>query len=151
MKIKNAGVWAGFVLLVFYSVFFLQSLSLKYYTKFGPGPGLFPVWLSGILILLILFYIWQSIKKEVILFSDIFPKGRGLGNILAVIGTLFLFMLIVNFTGFTIASTLLLFILLVREFKWHLALGISAGGSIIIFLVFKSLFDIPLPVNMFGW
>lgn len=84
-------------------------------------------------------------------FKDIFPKGRELGNILSVLASVVVFMLIVNFTGFIIASTVLLFILLVREYKWYSGLAISAVTSIILFIVFKSFFDIPLPVNMFGW
>jgi putative tricarboxylic transport membrane protein len=151
MKRQNAGVWAGIVLLLFAFVIFGQALSLKYYTKFGPGPGLFPLWLSGILIILSIIYIWHSLKKEIIPLSNIIPKGRERGNILAVLGSILLFMLIVNFTGFIVASTLLLFILLVREYKWHLALGISTGVSILLFLIFKTFFAIPLPVNIFGW
>lgn len=112
---------------------------------------MFPRWLSGILIIISIVYIWQSVKKEVFQFKDIFPKGRELGNILSVLASVVVFMLIVNFTGFIIASTVLLFILLVREYKWYSGLAISAVTSIILFIVFKSFFDIPLPVNMFGW
>ncbi|WP_155614691.1 tripartite tricarboxylate transporter TctB family protein [Paenibacillus validus] len=149
--VKNAGFWTGIVLLIFASIVFWQSFSLKYYTAFGPGPGMFPRWLSGILIIISIVYIWQSVKKEVFQFKDIFPKGRELGNILSVLASVVVFMLIVNFTGFIIASTILLFILLVREYKWYSGLAISAVTSIILFIVFKSFFDIPLPVNMFGW
>ncbi len=70
---------------------------------------------------------------------------------MSVLASVVVFMLIVNFTGFIIASTVLLFILLVREYKWYSGLAISAVTSIILFIVFKSFFDIPLPVNMFGW
>jgi putative tricarboxylic transport membrane protein len=148
---QNAGVWAGVVLLIFASVFFWQSLSLKYQTKFGPGPGMFPRWLSGILIVLTLIYIWQSVNKEVIRFSDILPKGKDLGNLIAVLGSVVLFILVVNYTGFTIAGTALLFILFVRQFKWYTALGMSLLVTLILFYIFKSLLSIPLPVNAFGW
>lgn len=151
MKRLNAGVWAGIFLLAFALVFFALSLSLKYYTKFGPGPGLFPVWLSGALIITSLVYIWQSFKKQGVSWADVLPKGREMGNVLSVLGSVLLFMIIVNVTGFVIASTVLLFILLRREYKWHLGLGISAGVSVLLFLIFKSYFAIPLPVNGFGW
>jgi hypothetical protein len=132
-------------------VIFWQALSLKYYTKFGPGPGMFPLWLSGLFIVVSLVYIWQSIKKEVILFAEILPQGKALGNILAVLGSLILFMVLVNFTGFIIASSVLLFIVLTREYKWYLGLGISVSASILLFLLFQKVFSIPLPVNVFGW
>lgn len=148
---KNAGLWAGIVLLLYASVMFWQSFSLKYFTPYGPGPAMFPRWLSAILIFISVFYIWQSVKKEVFRFGDILPKGRDMGNVLSVLASLFIFMLIVNFTGFTTASIVSLFILFVREYKWYSGLAISAATSIILFVVFKILFNIPLPVNMFGW
>ncbi|MDF2681133.1 MAG: tripartite tricarboxylate transporter family receptor [Brevibacillus sp.] len=151
MKRQNAGVWVGGIVVLFALVIFVQSFSLKYYTKFGPGPGLFPIWLSGILLLIGGAYIWHSLKKEVITWADILPKGREMGNVLSVILAVVIFMVIVNVTGFIIASTVLLFILLRREYKWYTGLGISSGVSIVLFLVFKSFFTIPLPVNMFGW
>jgi len=149
--LKNAGVWAGIVLLLYSSIIFGLSFKLKYFTAFGPGPGMFPRWLSLILMIISIIYIWQSVTKEVLLFGDIFPSGPELKNILAVIASVLVFMLTVNFAGFTIASTVLLFILLVRSYKWYLALAISVGTSILLFVVFKIFFHIPLPVNGFGW
>ncbi|MFY0544139.1 tripartite tricarboxylate transporter TctB family protein [Brevibacillus sp. H7] len=148
---RNAGLWAGIALLIYASVIFWQSFSLKYYTAFGPGPGMFPRWLSAILMMISVIYIWQSVTKEVFQVEDIFPKGREFGNILSVLVSVIVFMLIVNVTGFTIASTVLLFILLVREYTWYSGLAISAATSIVLFVVFKVFFDIPLPVNGFGW
>jgi putative tricarboxylic transport membrane protein len=148
---QNAGVWAGVVVLIFSSIIFWQSLSLKYTTNFGPGPGMFPRWLTAILIILSLIYIWQSIKKEVFRIAEVFPKGKDLGNVFSVLISVVVFMVIVNFTGFVIASTVLLFIVLRREFKWHIGLAISLFTSIVLFLLFKAFFNIPLPVNVLGW
>jgi hypothetical protein len=60
-------------------------------------------------------------------------------------------MVLVNFTGFIFASTVLLFIVFSREYKWYWGLGISIFTSIILFVIFKVFFGIPLPVSMFGW
>jgi hypothetical protein len=148
---QNAGVWAGIVMFIFASVVFFMALSLDYYTNLGPGPGLLPVWLSGILMILSVLYVVDSVKKEVIRFEEILPKGRDLGSILAILGSVIVFMLIVDFTGFTIASTVLLFVMLVRDYKWYVGLGISAVVSISLFLVFQTFLGIPLPVNELGW
>ncbi|NOU93511.1 hypothetical protein GC093_09805 [Paenibacillus sp. LMG 31456] len=148
---QNAGVWVGVSLFLFAAVLFWQSLSLKYQTNFGPGPGMFPRWLIAILMLFSLIYIWQSIKKVVIRFADVFPKGRELGNVLSVLTSVVVFMLIVNFVGFITAGTVLLFMLFAREYKWYSALGISLLVSILLFVIFKSAFSIPLPVNVWGW
>ncbi|MDF2962929.1 MAG: tripartite tricarboxylate transporter family receptor [Paenibacillus sp.] len=148
---KNAGVWFGFFIFLLGCVLFWQSLSLDYKSSIGPGPGLFPLWLSGGLILLSLLYIIESVRKEVIRISDILPKGKGLGNVLVIIGSCVIFMIVVSFAGFVIAGTLLIFMLLVREYKWYRALGISFVIALATFVVFQTLLDVPLPVNEFGF
>jgi hypothetical protein len=149
--LKNAGVWFGFFIFLLGCVLFWQSLSLDYKSSIGPGPGLFPLWLSGGLILLSLLYIIESVRKEVIRISDILPKGKGLGNVLVIIGSCVIFMIVVSFAGFVIAGTLLIFMLLVREYKWYRALGISFVIALATFVVFQTLLDVPLPVNEFGF
>lgn len=151
INMQNAGVWSGIIILIYASVMFFQAYSLKYYTQTGPGPGLFPLWLSGLLIIVTLIYIWQSLKKEVVSFKDIFPKGKALGNVVSVWVASFLFMLMLNYTGFIFASSFLLFTLFIRGYKWQWALGLAIGTSIFLFLAFDKVFGIPLPVSIFGW
>lgn len=148
---QNAGVWAGIVFLAYASGMFWQSLSLKYYTQYGPGPGLFPRWLSGILFVLALLFIWQSIKDEVVTFRDIFPKGKAFFNVASVWVACIVFMLLLDYTGFIIASSILLFTLFIRSYNWQWALGLSVVISVILFLTFDKAFGIPLPVSVFGW
>ncbi|KYZ76661.1 hypothetical protein AXX12_09585 [Anaerosporomusa subterranea] len=148
---ENLGVWIGIVVLIYASGMFWLALSLKYYTQFGPGPGLFPLWLSGILIVITLLFIWQSVKHDAIRFWDVFPNRKAFRNVLSVWGSILLFMILLNYTGFTIASSILLYTLFIRGYKWHWALGLSIGVSVFLFLAFNKAFGIPLPVNALGW
>ncbi|MFS0774950.1 tripartite tricarboxylate transporter TctB family protein [Neobacillus sp. 3P2-tot-E-2] len=151
MRIQNAGFWGGIAVLIYSAVIFAQSLSLNYYTEFGPGPGFFPLWLSGILIILSIGLILGSIKKEKIFFKDILPKGRSLMRVVLVPASLIVFILIVNFTGFIIASSVLLFLVFILEFKWYMSLALSSSISILLFFIFQSILEVPLPVNVLGW
>lgn len=149
---NNAGVWAGMVLLAYAATILYQSLSLDYATRLGPGPGFFPLWLSVILILLTIAYIWDSVKGEVTRMSDILPKDkRARDNILLTLGGLFVFPLVVEFLGFIVSGSILLFIMCIREFKWYTSLGMAIGISCLLFFVFQSLLGVTLPVNEFGW
>ncbi|MBP1153608.1 MULTISPECIES: tripartite tricarboxylate transporter TctB family protein [unclassified Paenibacillus] len=148
---RNAGLWASLLLLVFSIFMFWQSLSYPYYTSSGPGPGFLPRWIGGALIVLSLLYMWESIKKSVIYFTDILPKGRPLISVLVALGSLLVFIAIVGFAGFVISAIVLLFISLVREYKWYSALGISIVTSLFVFYVFYTLLGVPLPVNALGW
>lgn len=148
---RNAGVWSGSIILLFASVIFYQALSLDYSTPLGPGPGFFPRWLGGLLAILAVAYIWDSIKNEVITISDMLPGGKALGNIVATLLGMVLFLAVVSSTGFVVAGTMLLFIMFVREYKWYTAFGVSFGISLLLLIVFQSILGVSLPVNEFGW
>jgi putative tricarboxylic transport membrane protein len=148
---KNIGFYFAIIILLFASFMFWQSFDYKYYTEFGPGPGLLPRWLNGGLIILTLIYIFQSVTKDVVLSSDVLPKKDVLKKVLSFPATLIMFILIVNFTGFMIAGTAMIFILLFKEYKWYIALGISAVTTGFLFFVFKTLLLVPLPVNILGF
>jgi putative tricarboxylic transport membrane protein len=148
---KNAGVCAASLFILFSLVMLWQSFTLDYYTSLGPGPGFLPLWVSILLLILSILYFWLSVKKEVILFSQIMPKGKVLTKNISVLGSVILFMVLVNFTGFVVAGTLMLMVILVQDFKWYKGLAISLAVSIIVFFIFKTLLDVPLPVNAFGW
>lgn len=147
---KNAGVWLGLILLIFGGIFLWYSLSYDYYGDYGPGPGLFPVWLSGLLILLAILYIIDSIRKEPIDLSELLPRGKGLRKVLAIFASMVIFLILLPFTGFTVACVIMLFILFYREYKWYWGLGISIVISFALFYAFYVLLSVPLPVNSFG-
>lgn len=148
---KNLGFYFGLSTLLFGAFMFWQSFSYKYYTNFGPGPALMPRWLYGGLIALSLIFIYQSIKKDVVIISEVFPKGRELITVLMFPATLIVFLLIVSFTGFVIAGTVMLYLLLARDYKWYMALGISVVSTTALFIAFQTLLKVPLPVNALGF
>jgi putative tricarboxylic transport membrane protein len=148
---KNAGVCAASLFILFSLIMLWQSFSLDYYTSLGPGPGFLPLWVSVLLLVLSILYFWESVKKEVILISQIMPKGIVLTKNISVLGSVVLFMVLVSFTGFVVAGTLMLMVILVHDFKWYKGLAISLAVSITVFFIFKTLLDVPLPVNAFGW
>lgn len=147
---RNAGVWAAAIILFFSGAIFYQSMQLDYEGPLGFGPGFFPFWLSVFLIVLSVIYLLSALKNFIHI-SDIFPKQQGLGEFLAIIGSMVLFVFIVEFTGFMIAGTLALILLLYRSFKWYYTLSLSFVITLVIFLVFAKALAIPLPVNSLGW
>ena len=149
---RNAGVLSGSLVLLFAAMIFYQALSLDYSTPLGPGPGFFPRWLSGLLFILSILYIGESVRHNEIPLADLLPKDRrALGNIASTLLGMVLFMSAVLFTGFIIATTMLLFVMFRRDYRWPTALGISFGISVLLLLVFQTMLGVPLPVNEFGW
>ena len=140
----------GCFLLVCAGVMFKISLGYGYYEKYGPGAGLFPVWISGGLILMSIFYIWDSIKDQSSSFEKVFPTGRELIYMITVICSISLFIFIIDFTGYIIAATAMLIILFWRDYKWYWGLGLSITTSLCLYLIFQVFLKIPLPQGVFG-
>ncbi|GCL72983.1 tripartite tricarboxylate transporter TctB family protein [Paenibacillus naphthalenovorans] len=147
---NNASVYMGLLMLLFSAVIFCQSLQLDYYTDTGPGPGFFPLWLSGGLGIFSLSYIVSSFKEK-IAFSEILPTGSGLWNVVTLVGSLVFFLLTVEYLGFLLACTIMLFFILRRLFTWYSGLMISIAISLCLFVVFHIFLGVPLPVNALGW
>lgn len=137
--------------LLFSGIMFWESLSMGYYSEYGPGPGMLPLWVSGLMFGLSAVYLVVALKKETVFLSQVLPKGEGFVNILVCIGSLILFIVLAPLAGFLIASTATLFLLFIRGYKWYWGLGLSVSTSAIVFWVFGIVLEVPLPVNDLGW
>lgn len=138
------------MVMLFSGIFLYQSMKVDYEGPLGFGPGFFPLWLSVILLVLSIFYFVLSLKEDIHI-RDIFPKGRSLHDFLFIILSMILFVLLLERTGFVIAGTLSLILLLFRTFKWYHSIWISIGITAVVFFIFAKLLAIPLPVNALGW
>ena len=147
---RNAGIWAAIVTIIFSSVFLYQSTKVDYEGPLGFGPGFFPFWLSIILLGLSVVYLVISVKENIDL-SELFPKGKSGQDFLIILLSMGVFILLLEKTGFVIAGAICLILLLFRTFKWYYTLSLSVGITMIIFFIFAKALAIPLPVNAFGW
>ena len=138
------------VLFTIYSVYYLvESFSYPYRNNFGVGPGLFPRWVAVIAIIAGIAYTLVSIFKDKLSVGEAFPGRKELLNVLSTVVAILAFVLVVQFTGFCIASALLLFILFIRSYPRWKALLYAVIVTGIVFAIFKIGFSVPVPVN--GW
>lgn len=148
---NKASVWMGIFILVFSATCFYKSLSYSYYGQYGPGPGLLPLWVFGALILMSLGLIVNSFMNEVLSLKDIFPKGKGLKNVILVLLAISVFLFSTKYVGYNIASVLMFVILFSSAYKWYSNLCISILATAIIFFIFNTLLNVPLPVTSMGF
>lgn len=147
----NVGVVTGICLLLYSGVILHQSLALAYFTPMGPGPGFLPTWLSGLLFVISLIYIWESVKHGTISLKELFPRGSMLLDIvLMFIGLCFTGFFLEDL-GFVTCGSLLVILMTIRHYKWYYVVPVSIIVSFLIFTVFETLLGVPMPVNQFGW
>ncbi|WP_338448248.1 tripartite tricarboxylate transporter TctB family protein [Niallia oryzisoli] len=146
MSKMNAGMWAGTVLLIFSTVFFILSFQFSYLSDAGPGPGFFPIWLSGLLILLSVIYISESYQKRNES-EEKWPEKAELINILLLLIALFAFVLLFLLFGFFVACFAFLFVLFFKGYKWYTNLIMSAGITFILYFLFNDLLGVLLPIE----
>jgi putative tricarboxylic transport membrane protein len=150
MFAKTVAFWAGLVLFSFSLLIFITSFQYEYVTGFGPGPGMLPLWLSAFMALLALIYLAQTIRHPAS-HQGMLPTKRAIYENGGILLYLILFICIVEYTGFTVASTMLLFLLFRGQFRWFVALCVAGGSSVFMFWLFAVILKLSLPVNIFGW
>ncbi|MFP7494691.1 tripartite tricarboxylate transporter TctB family protein [Terribacillus saccharophilus] len=149
---KNFKVWVGIVLLMFSVFIFYTSRQYSYYSEYGPGAGFFPAWLSGLLGLFSILFIIDSLRKgNHVSFADVLPPRKTLWKLLKVVLSILVFIFLSPFIGYVITSILVMFILLVPDFKWSTSLVTAVSVTLVLFFVFQTFLDVPLPNNPLGF
>lgn len=135
----------GFGIFVLY-----EASSLPYFSEYGPGPGLLPLWLgislvslAAVLIVHTLLYpenseqvAWRKVTR---------PAAAWIGFVIT-IGLL-------SRLGFTLSFVLLsLFLVLVMERRSILAaVNVAAGLALAFYLIFIFSLGVPLPLGPWGF
>lgn len=142
----------GIVFLLIAVLLGYHSLTLRYYTSLGPGPGFFPIWLCILLGLLAVALIVQARRAAPEPLPDGFFASRaGYFRILVVLVGLFAVPTLMPFFGFRLtmlAFYLVLLIFLGRRNPVEIVV-LALAGSFGAFSVFQLLSQ-PLPVGVFG-
>ena len=146
VKQFNAGVWAGLVILAVAVIAFVISFQYSYSGIVGPGPGFFPFWLSLILMILAVLYIYESIKGKNVSDEE-WPAGHSLKKIVFIIMALLLFLLLFVLCGYLVAGTVFLIVLFFKEYKWWQTLALSVGITMFIYVMFNNVLKVHIPAN----
>jgi putative tricarboxylic transport membrane protein len=114
-----------------------------------PGPGLFPLILGLILILLSLILLIQSRGR---LGSRPFSFGESPKRVSMVYGSLLAYVAILEYAGFLLSSFLLIFFLFVvlGEYTLKRAALTALAATAVAYLLFDVLMKSPLPKSLLG-
>lgn len=149
MDKKKISIISSVVVLAVAVLFLVYSLQYPFEGIIGPGPGVMPFCLSLILLVLSVVHLITSIRGRDSISS--MPDKKGLLNILLVLVYMAVYVVLLKPLGSVLAGIVFLFLLYRSSYRWYTALGISAVVSIVIFVIFRVLLEVNLPVNAFGF
>ncbi len=143
----------GLVLLAIAGALIYGASSMQYYSSLGPGPGFFPLWLSGALAILALAMVVQaSLGRPEEAVEDFWPDRAGalrvLGLVLALAGAT----VGLERLGFAI-TTFLMNVLALRLLGQKSVIGTLVTATIASFGVyyfFTKFLSVPLPAGLLG-
>lgn len=147
---RKTSIIAGALAAIFSIVIVVASLSMEYYSSIGPGPGFFTFWLSLILGLLSIGWMFQEFRrkpKEGDEKKTLFPRGKSLVHELEILGAMVFMALFMDILGFQISMFLFLafLLLILGKVNKTTTLIISLVGSVGLFYLFTGWLDVQLP------
>ncbi|NVO12624.1 MAG: tripartite tricarboxylate transporter TctB family protein [Rhodoplanes sp.] len=130
-----------------------QSLTMKFYTHLGPGPGFFPFWLAVALGVVSIVMIAQStFGPSEPMPADFRPTRGGVLRMATVVVTLAATAALLEPLGFrlTMFAALLFLLAALGRQVWFVTVLIAAAGSFGAFQVFDGWLRVALPTGVFG-
>jgi hypothetical protein len=137
----------------------LVSLKLKYMSEFAPGSGFLPFWLGVALVVLSILFIIGRLRKGALNHAHTGDDSNGdsltpiSGRPVAIALGLIVCVGVIDYVGFIAAVTVYLVYLtrLIERESWLASLSVSAGATVVLYLIFHSWLGVPLPRGPWGF
>jgi len=151
-KYQTTEVIGSFIFIVLGIMTIVNSSTLEYRSEYGPGPGFMPLWLGIIITIVSVINLLASIRKlqladdtsERLNILATFKNNR---RAYSVFGALAVTILLFQFVGFLIASSLfylfVIFFVEQRPVVFSLIFSVVATG--LFYVIFKFALGVPLP------
>lgn len=151
---RKADRITGVIVLLFSIYLMEESWRMPPSATFGPGAGFLPFWLGALMALLSILLLVNAFRSSVKPpTKPVFPSGRTLLSLGAVIAGLTVYILTLEILGFLVGTALLTGYLLgfVEREKWYTTVLVAVLNSAGLYVVFQVLLGVNLPANRFGF
>jgi putative tricarboxylic transport membrane protein len=147
---RSGDLWSGLVLAALGTYIVLQARGWMYMGEDGPGPGFFPTWYGGaMLVLSLLLAVGAAMKaRDAPAGADI--RWRGVGRAFACWAAFVACIAVMPVLGFPISFALLTWfvVAVMARQPQRIAVGLAIGGAILFYVLFELALDLPLPRGM---
>jgi len=151
---RRADQLTGVIVLIFSLAVMEGSRRLPPSMTFGPGPGFLPFWLGALMAVLSILLLVRACRQAAAAVDKrLFPNRRVLIPVGATIGSLAVYILLLEWLGFLLGTGLLTAFLLgvVEREKWPLAALVAVLNSVGLYVVFRLLLGVSLPQSVLGF
>jgi len=142
---RRGDFWSGLVLAALGAYIVFEASGWTYKGEDGPGPGFFPLWYGGAMVVLSLLLVGGTVLR---------PAGAGhaptwpeLRRALTCWGAFVACVALMKVVGFMVAFALLAWfvVAVMARQPQKVALSVAIGGAVIFYLVFDVALDVTLP------
>ena len=146
---RKGDFWSGLALAGLGAYIVHEALGWDYVGEAGPGPGFFPVWYGGAMIVLSLLLVAGAVLKH----APDTGNGPDWANLrrvglcwLALVASI----LLMNVLGFELSFGLLIWFIVAVMFRQpqRIALSLAVGGAVVFHLLFVQALELLLPAGM---
>jgi putative tricarboxylic transport membrane protein len=150
--VKRTYVIVNIFWLVLSTAVCVESWSLKVGGLHNPGPGFLPFYTAILLGLMALISLLQTLKESEGSASEIWG-GIQFGKLAILLGTLFLYVFLLDRLGFLLGTFLLLLVLfrIVEPYSWKIVLFSSLLTTAATYFFFVILLESRLPRGLWGF
>ncbi len=145
--------WAGGLAAVVGAIALWAAWGLEFWSEFGPGPGFMPVMLGAGLVIMgtsVAIVGWPRRERAQPFES---PSFGSLRKPLLVAALLAMYLALLGWLGFAVATALFVFALLywVEARRFWFALALATGITLGLHVVFVTLLNTSLPAGVLAW
>jgi putative tricarboxylic transport membrane protein len=150
--VKRTYVIVNIFWLVLSTAVCVESWSLKVGGLHNPGPGFLPFYTAILLGLMALISLLQTLKESEGSASEIWG-GIQFGKLAILLGTLFIYVFLLDRLGFLLGTFLLLLVLfrIVEPYSWKIVLFSSLLTTAATYFFFVILLESRLPRGLWGF
>ena len=145
--IRKADFWSGLVLVVLGAYIVKEAWSWEYLSVEGPGPGFFPLWYGGAMIVLSLLLVAGAVLKSDSAALHRQVNWSELRRVLTCWAAFVACIALLNAMGFVVSFALMTWFIIAVLFRksQRLAIGVGVGGALSFYALFSLALGVTLP------
>ena len=138
---------SSIVVLLIGVLFLLYNLNYTLGQWANPGPGVFPLMVGGVWVVLAVWHLVSVLRKHKAAGKDLLEENKGKTKALFMIGALVFYLLIVKWAGFFITTFLFVVICsrLAGAREWGRPVALSIGINLFCYLLFGMWLKLSFP------